>query len=239
MKVPDIDAELETIELGHNYSFTDLTNKFTSVFGGVSWPSKRPGCCVVIGMGRMQHNIFLLDEFETFDLRRLVIQCKAFDQKYYISSNNDYRRSRVPDRWIGDGKANAARRLISELNKEYEGVDSDIEGMPRPRFHLNSTPILDMGALYQYILPQIKELITDERRQLYLKDSIILNYLSEIEESEIATLESGSYPAVEALAFAVIQMTNCIRSYEQRSNRPNHKRRYNPLYPRRKWNVLH
>jgi len=41
---------------------------------------------------------------------------------------------------------------------------------------------------------------------LFLKDSKILNYLSEIEESEPATLEFGSYPAIEAIAFSVIEM---------------------------------
>jgi hypothetical protein len=45
-----------------------------------------------------------------------------------------------------------------------------------------------------------------ERRRLFLKDSKVANYLGEIEESEITELERGSYPAIEALAFAVIEM---------------------------------
>jgi len=44
-------------------------------------------------------------------------------------------------------------------------------------------------------LAQIKELLDSERRQLFLKDSKVVNYLIAIEESKITTLELGYYPA--------------------------------------------
>ncbi len=41
---------------------------------------------------------------------------------------------------------------------------------------------------------------------MFLKDSKTKDYLGEIEPSEVVTLELGDYPAIEALAFAVIEM---------------------------------
>ncbi len=39
-----------------------------------------------------------------------------------------------------------------------------------------------------------------------MKDSKVTRYLAEIEEGDVAELELGAYPAIEALAFAVIEM---------------------------------
>lgn len=41
---------------------------------------------------------------------------------------------------------------------------------------------------------------------MFLKDSKTKNYFGEIEPNEVVTLELGDYPAIEALAFAVIEM---------------------------------
>ena len=74
------------------------------------------------------------------------------------------------------------------------------------QFGLTSTAMLSMERPYSYIIPQIKDLIREDRRQLYLKDSKIINYLGGIQAAEIADLELGDFPAIEALAFAVIEM---------------------------------
>jgi len=55
---------------------------------------------------------------------------------------------------------------------------------------------------------------------LFLKDSKTKNYLGEIEPSEVVTLELGDYPAVEALAFAVIEM----RKYGRQINLPRRRK---------------
>jgi hypothetical protein len=56
---------------------------------------------------------------------------------------------------------------------------------------------------------------------LFLKDSKTKKYLGEIEPSEVVTLELGDYPAVEALAFAVIEM----RKYGRQINLPRRRRK--------------
>jgi len=66
--------------------------------------------------------------------------------------------------------------------------------------------MLNMEQLYPVILPQIKELLNPERRQLFLKDSKVVKYLSAIEKSEMTTLELGNYPTIEAVGITVIEM---------------------------------
>jgi hypothetical protein len=160
---------------------------------------KASGICVVVGMDHKLHldsrDVYLLDEYESCDIRRLVRQCGALDFKY------------SPNRWIGDYKHDAASRFIQELNEELQRGHGRNNPSPGRQFNLNPTPMIEMEkGLYSFILPQIKELVHPERRRLFLKDSKVANYLGEIEESEIAELEQGSYPAIEALAFAVIEM---------------------------------
>jgi len=56
---------------------------------------------------------------------------------------------------------------------------------------------------------------------LFLKDSKTKNYLGEIEPSEVVTLELGDCPAVEALAFAVIE----LRKYGRQIDMPRRRRK--------------
>ncbi len=56
---------------------------------------------------------------------------------------------------------------------------------------------------------------------MFLKDSKTKNYLGEIEPSEVVSLELGDYPAIEALAFAVIEM----RKYGRQIDMPHRRRK--------------
>ncbi len=180
-------GNLRLSKLGHTLTSWQSEFQCTSIFGGVSVPGKNPGFVVVIAMVNEErfgnHDICLLDECESFDLRQLIQKCLEFDLKY------------APRMWIGDHKHDAADRFITEMNTAG-----------KHQFSLTSTAMLRMENLYSYIIPQIKDLLREERRQLYLKNSKIINYLSGIQESEIAELELGDLPAIEALAFAVIEM---------------------------------
>ena len=210
-----MDVDLRTTKLGHTFRYTELLNHCRAIWGAVAWPAKLAGFAVVIGMGHEphfdSHDIYLLEEFESYDMRQLIRQCGVLDLKYSISLSRSYRPGES-GQWIGDYENDAASRFIQEMNDETTSR----------HFGLNSTPMLEMERPYQYMLPQIKELLESERRQLYLKNSKITNYLSEIEENEIAELEFGEYSSIEALAFAVIEMRNYIRSQEQFAHLPKH-----------------
>jgi hypothetical protein len=198
-----------------------LLNQFKAIWGAVAWPGRRPGFAVVVGMGCARHfdsyDGYLLDEFESSDIRQLVRQCGVLDLKYGIGMRRSYDGDPF-GRWVGDYRNDAASRFIQEMNEEYERT-RDIK-MPSRNFTLNSTRILEMENPYHYVLPQIKELLDSERRQLFLKDSRVLDYMGEIRPDEIDGLTFGDFPAIEALAFAVIAMRDHVRMKEQAALMP-------------------
>lgn len=177
-------------------SYQELRNRFRAIWGGVSWPSKRPGFCVIVGMEHKRHfdsgDLYVLDEYESFDMRQIVRRAGALSVQYAINPGEGHTR------FIGDYKNDAASRFIQEMNAEQH---QDAE-----RFSLSSTSILERKNLYQSILPEIKALRSAERRQLFLSGSQILNYMAEIELSELAELKRGDFPALEALAFCVVEL---------------------------------
>jgi len=204
--------EAKTIKLGQEFSQEELKLKFKAIYGGVAWPGKRPGFAVVTAMGHAEHfdnfDIFLLDEYESFDMRELVRQCGVLDFKY------------LPSLWFGDGLNNAADLFIKEMNRETENKEQErltsislsfdrttnIAPLHRRQFNVCPTPILDMHHPFPYILPKIKRLLDKERRQLFMEGSKILDYLAGIQTQEISSMEFGEFPAIEALGFAVIEM---------------------------------
>ena len=186
--------DVKEAELGRTFDIKALKDCCKEVYGGVSWPGKRPGFAVVVGMDPKKHldshDVVILDEFESFDMRQLVRQCGVLDFKY------------LPGQWIGDWKNDAANKFLSEMNDEPKDGNRRSER----QLDLGLTPMFDMEQLYPYILAEIRRLLAPDHRQLSLKDSKVRGYLSEIEGSDIADLERGAYPSIEALAFAVIEM---------------------------------
>lgn len=209
--------DIKTLKIGHTFTPEELADQFKAIFGGVAWPGKRPGFAVVLGMGHDKqcgkYSIYLLDEFETMHLRKLVRHCGALDARYR------------PRRWIGNPKNGSADCFIQEMNQESQARPECPE--EERRFYVSSTCLLDMEPLYPYLLDTIQDLSDENCRQLHLKDSRILNYLHGIEESEIAALEPGDYPAIEALAFAAIE----LREYGAVIDRPRPRSSKRPRSP--------
>ena len=163
-----------------------------AIYGGVAWPGKRPGFIVIVGMVFDKHfdnrDVYLLDEFESKDVRELVRQCGILDLKYQ------------PRKWVGNNLNNAADRFIQEMNSEHED---------RRNFYVHLTPIVEMDGPFSYILPRLKEFLNKDRKQLFLRNSMTSNYLGSIQEEEIHALEIGDFPAIEALASAVDEIRRC------------------------------
>ncbi|MHC4117016.1 MAG: hypothetical protein ACYSWO_05880 [Planctomycetota bacterium] len=185
--------ELKQGELGRTFDLGPLRSCCKAIYGGVAWPGKREGFGVVIAMNHVYapgaYEVCLLDEFESFDLRELVRQCGTRDFKY------------MPDKWIGDWQHGAANRFISELNESRQRREHRVFSPIEP------WELLEMRPLYPYILGEVKRFLTPDRRQLFLPDdSNAFAYLGGIQPDEVAELELGAYPAIEALAFAVVEM---------------------------------
>ena len=188
--------DIKTTPLNYPLTDVELRNQCKVIYGGVAWPGKQPGFAVIVAMLYEKHfdsyDIYLLEEFESFDTRELVRRCGAMDARY------------KPALWIGDNRNDAADRFIREMADELQSPATST--VLRRSFYVCPTMMLEMNQLYAYILPHLKRLLDPERRVLFLKDSKVLSYLASIEENEVADLEFGAYPAIEALAFSIIEM---------------------------------
>lgn len=191
--------DIKTSELGTDYLGYELRNQAKAIYGAVAMPGRNPGFAVVVAMDFEDHfeshDIYLLDEFESFDLRELIHRCGVLDYKYR------------PSIWIGDALNESADKFIYEMNTENRLRILKDNPQARVRnFGLVTTLMLEMDQLYSYVLPELRILLKEEGRMLFLKDSLTAVYLSGIEPSGIAELHQGEYPAIEALAFAVLEM---------------------------------
>jgi len=195
------EEDLGSIPLGQHLDKDELKRLYKLIFGGVAWPGKKPGFAIIVGMSHRKHfdnyDVYLLEEFETPDTRELVRQCGVLDYKY------------GPESWTGDRRNDAADRFIKEMNQEFsQEIEraSEFQYTDRRLFSLASTQMLKMKQPFAYILPETKRLLDKERRQLFLKDSKITSYLHALTVEQIQDIEFGEFPAIEALAFAVIEM---------------------------------
>jgi hypothetical protein len=183
----------QTAKLTEKKEIQDLEARYKRIYGAVAFPGKRPGFAVVAGMINEEHfesnDIYLIDEFESIDMRELIRQCGVLDFKY------------KPEVWVGDRLNSASDFFIKEMNEDFKSS--------RRTFSLSLTPILNMKKPYEFICPQLKHLLNEDRRQLFLlEDSKVVGELSVINPSQITELEFGEHPAIEALAFAVFELRN-------------------------------
>jgi hypothetical protein len=204
-------------QLGHAFGMDQLVNETRAVWGAVAWPGKGPGYAVVLAACRKAkqdgYEFYLLEEFESEDVRLLVRKCGALNVKYAIPRPRG-RRADSGGRWIGDVKHDAASRFIAEMNAEIG------PGTHTPAFELHATAILDMENVYSYILPAVKEMLSAERRRLFLKDGRIIEQLNGVEPDEMIDFKIGEYPAIEAVAFAAIEMQRQLWFEDDRHRRP-------------------
>lgn len=198
------------ISLGESISYPDLLLETHAVWGSVSWPfAERAGFCLVIAAVRRSDGFeyWILDDFESHDVRALVRQCGALDLKYWITWARDSLRGAPRGRWIGDDKHDAANKFIREMNEDF-GRDA----RDRPKFRLYTSQLLELEHLYEFIIPKIKNLANPKRRRLYFNDSQATIYLNDLEKFDLAELKPGDYPALEALGFGLNEFQRYLLS---------------------------
>ena len=182
--------DVKEAEVGEITDRLMLDRFFRTVYGAVAWPGQNPGYCVIVGMGYGKNfeggDVYLLDEFESVDVRVLVRQIGALDFKY------------GPSKWVGDYRNNAAASFLRKLNAEYSDQ--------APRICLHFSPLPDMENPYAYLLPELKRLLDPDRRQLFLKNARVTEYLTNVKPDEMYEMRWGDYPAIEALALGVMAL---------------------------------
>ena len=168
--------------------------RFRKQCGAIALPGKKPGCVCIVGIIDTLE-IYLLGEFESRDCRELVQKCFYFDETIYGEK-----------RWLADADHIALKDVLYEMN----------EGRVRGNGIYPATPETIRGKYeqpYLYLLPEIKKLRDSERRLLHLDDdSAVLRYMEEVAPDEMADLKLGAYPAIEALAFAAIEVIQVAKA---------------------------
>ncbi len=181
--------DFENAELGQLFDIQDLKKCCRLIYGGIAWPDKRPGFLVVLAAVPSYKpenwKIYLLYEFESNSYQEIIKQFGLMDSTY------------EPDRWHADMTNNSAEELMQDMRDSFNSYPSE-------------TDLIEMKPLYPYLLGRLKKLLNLEHRRLELKNSKLLSYMGEIEQGEDAKLALGDYPAIESLAYAVIEMLRIL-----------------------------
>ncbi len=64
------------------------------------------------------------------------------------------------------------------------------------------------------MLPMLKSRLREDRRELFLGDSKLKNFMSAIQVEDLSELEFGAFPAIEALAFVVMGLRDDARMWD-------------------------
>lgn len=186
---------------------------YKRIYGGVSWPGKRPGFACIVGQLREQtakgYEMVFLDECEAGDIRELVYRCGAFDFYYR------------PEKWIGDPSNPAARNFIFEMNRENKELEKAMEG--RRNFVLQKSPLLDLKNSFEYFFPVLKTLLEKDNRRLHLKESKLMSYMYQPQDGDIHTMDWGTFPAIESLVFAVLELDRTVNRPRKRQRTANNE----------------
>lgn len=167
----------------------DEDKKYRRIFGGAAWPGKRPGFAVIVGQQREPpFDLVLLDEVEGTDIRQVVRACGGFDFFYR------------PEAWYGNPENRAACQFIREMNAETRQARTQHSR----DFHLRRSPVLDLQNAFDYTFPTLKKLLSQEH--LLLKEGKCREYMGHPQAADLPSLEWGDWPAIEALAFAVLEL---------------------------------
>ena len=137
---------------------------------------------IIVGAAR-DGNLYVVTEYESLDMRELALHCMVLDQSF------------PPGKWVGDSERTEVVQLLSELHRD--GGKS---------FQINPLwPwLLESTSPYQAMLPKIRMPLKQDRKKLFLRGSTVQNSLNEINDHEISEMKFGQFPAIEALAFAVM-----------------------------------
>jgi hypothetical protein len=192
---------VETAPLGCPFTPYQLRKDCRAIYGAVCWPTRRAGFAVILAIPRParagESEMHLLAEAEADDLYELIHKCDALDTAY------------EPGIWLGDDKNAAAAQIMAELSAARQPAHPFDEYEVRRTFSsVCPMPLQEMESPYSYILPMLKGLLRTDYKRLFLKNSRVIGYLSQVKPDEIPYMKPGEYPAIEALGFVVREALN-------------------------------
>lgn len=180
---------------------------FRRIFGGLAMPSgNAAGFAVVIGetcergyQGKRKY--IFLDEVEEWDSRDFIERVGWLDYRY------------SPEKWFGNVRDVALDKYVRELNKELANIES-------PEVYRRGLKVTLPGLLlgkeqdrpFTVIVPDLNRLLggrerDKDKQRLFLKEgSKLMTYMKSPQLGDTASMTFDDYPAVSALAFAVLEL---------------------------------
>lgn len=157
--------------------------RFSRIFAGVAWPAVRPGFVVVVGEHREEYilgrpKVLVLDEAEDGRLWHVVEKAAALREYYH------------PERVYGDAGHVAAMQFVAEWAGRGLAVAHSL--------------LCAMDAPMSYALPVLKRALDVGRLELPKGCRLAGELLTAPAHEDLAKLHLSDYPALAALAFAVL-----------------------------------
>lgn len=176
-------------------------NLYKRIYAGLAMPGKRQGFISIIGETHKlnvtgDRDLVLLDEAEDFDAKKLIELASGLDFRYRC------------EHWYGDTKDPVGKALIRELNVFNRGPEGNKDARD---FILIRARVLDVPKPIQYIFPILKGRLEGTGQKLFPPNSLVASYLKQIMPDEVSSLIVGDYPAIESLAFAILELTKPVR----------------------------
>ncbi len=173
----------------------DEDAKYSRIFGGVAWPAVRPGFIVIVGEHKQEHvaglpQLVVLDEAVEARLWHVVEKAAALRMYYH------------PESIYTDTGHVAALQFIAERQGQGLWVEHSL--------------LCAMEGPLGYALPVLKRLL-DLGRLGVPKTSLLQGELMTAPVHEdLAKLRLSDYPALAALAFAVLGLESTRRDATDR-----------------------
>lgn len=174
--------------------------QYARIFAGAAWPAARPGFVAVVGEHRTEcvggvAKLVVLDEAQDLDLWRLVEKLAALWSYYH------------PEEVLVDAKNPAAIQFCA--------------GFARQGLVVHHSLLCAMEGPMGYALPILRRMWTDLGRLVIPGASRLQGELCTVPSHEDpASLKLVDYPAVAALAFAVLGLEQTRP--RSRERRPTH-----------------
>jgi len=166
---------------------------FGRVFGGLAWPSDKPGFAVIVGeerfpaIGTKDYHCYLIAEVEEQSLQSLIAWCAELAAIYNVQ--NFYGRRHPP-----------CIRYLNVRNRE-------VSERGLPEFRVSQTPNSEDGFI-EYHINILLHRLSNEHQTLHLhKDSRLPGYLTAVPANGISTATESQFPAVAALGYAISALT--------------------------------
>lgn len=173
-------------------SIHETSIRETYNFGAIAWPGKDQGFGLII---RVVQDVTRYDP--TLRKYHILAECESWDIKELLLKCLDLHRQHQPERWTTCRADPAADEFTQEIRNKYPDAYS-FQHYPAlfAIEHPGESP-------YSLLIPKIKELVVEGKKRLYLNGSKVESL--PIRDDETATLALGTYPAIEALGFAIVE----------------------------------